>query len=97
MPQLNINVPPELWHAIEAQGDQQGDGPVGIVFRALSEYLDGGRDRLYQVSTSSALVEGVSDGAVEIGTLRKYGDHWSASGHRNTPKHSVFRGTTCTS
>jgi acetolactate decarboxylase len=74
MPQLNINVHPELWHAIEAQGNQQGDGPVGIIFRALSEYLDGGRDRLYQVSTSSALVEGVSDGAVEIGTLRKYGD-----------------------
>ena len=74
MPQLNINISWELWHTIEAQGDQQGDGPIGIVFRALSEYLDGGRDRLYQVSTSSALVEGVSDGAVEIGTLRKYGD-----------------------
>jgi hypothetical protein len=57
MPQLNINVPPELWQAIEAQGDQQGDGAIEIIFSALSEYLDNSRDRLYQVSTSSALVE----------------------------------------
>ena len=41
MPQLNINVPPELWQAIEAQGDRQGDGPVEIVFSALSEYREG--------------------------------------------------------
>jgi acetolactate decarboxylase len=74
MPQLNLNVPPELWQAIEAQCEQQGDGLAEIVFSALSEYLDNSRDRLYQVSTSSALVEGVCDGAVEIGTLRKYGD-----------------------
>jgi acetolactate decarboxylase len=74
MPQFNINVPPEIWQAIEAQGDQEGDRPVEIVFSALSEYLDNSRDRLYQVSTSSALVEGVCDGAVEVGTLRKYGD-----------------------
>ena len=41
MPQLNINVPSELWQAIEAQGDRQGDGPVEIVFSALSEYREG--------------------------------------------------------
>jgi hypothetical protein len=40
---------------MEAQGDQQGDDPVEVVFSALSEYLDNSRDRLYQVSTSSAL------------------------------------------
>ena len=40
MPQFNINVPPELWQAIEAQGDQQGAGPVEIVFSALAEYRE---------------------------------------------------------
>ena len=40
MAHLNINVPPELWRAIDAQGDRQGDGPVEIVFSALSEYRE---------------------------------------------------------
>jgi acetolactate decarboxylase len=74
MPQLNINVPPELWRALEMQGNEQGESHAGIVFSALSEYFDNSRDRLYQVSTSSALVEGVSEGALDVGTLRKYGD-----------------------
>jgi acetolactate decarboxylase len=74
MPQLNINVPPELWRALEIQGHEQGDSPAAIVLSALSEYVENSRDRLYQVSTSSALVEGASEGTLEVGTLRKYGD-----------------------
>jgi len=74
MPQLNINVPSELWSALEIQGYERDDSPTGIVLSALSEYFDNNRDRLYQVSTSSALVEGVSEGALDVGTLRKYGD-----------------------
>jgi acetolactate decarboxylase len=74
MPQLNINIPSELWRALEMQGNEQGDTHSGIVLSALSEYFDNSRDRLYQVSTSSALVEGVSEGALDVGTLRKYGD-----------------------
>ena len=74
MPQLNINIPPELWRALEMQGNEQGDSHAGIVLSALSEYFDNSRDRLYQVSTSSALVEGVCEGALDVGTLLKYGD-----------------------
>src|SRR5271155_1995037 len=74
MPQLNINIPPELWRALEMQGNEQGDSHAGIVLSALSEYFENSRDRLYQVSTSSALVEGVCEGALDVGTLRKYGD-----------------------
>lgn len=74
MPQLTLNLASELWRAIEAECDQQRDAPAEIVLGALSEYLENGRDRLYRVSTSIALVEGVCDGAVDIATLRKYGD-----------------------
>jgi acetolactate decarboxylase len=74
MPQLNIDVPQELWQALEDHSDHQGDVPAEIVVSALSEYLDNSRDRLYQVSTTSALVEGVCEGAVNVSTLRKYGD-----------------------
>jgi acetolactate decarboxylase len=74
MPQLNVNIPPELWRALEIQGNELGDSHAGIVLNALSEYLDNSRDRLYQVSTSCALVEGVCEGALDVGTLRNYGD-----------------------
>ncbi|MEG9438396.1 acetolactate decarboxylase [Edaphobacter sp. HDX4] len=74
MPQLNINLPPELWSVLELHGSERGDSPDAIVISALSEYFHNNRDRLYQVSTSGALVEGVCDGALEVGTLRKYGD-----------------------
>jgi acetolactate decarboxylase len=74
MSQLNINIPAEMWRALEMQGNERGDSPADIVLSALSEYFNNSRDRLYQVSISNALVEGVCEGAVEIGTLRKYGD-----------------------
>jgi len=32
------------------------------------------RSTLYQVSTANALIEGIYDGAVRVGTLRKHGD-----------------------
>jgi len=74
MLQLNINVPPELWRAMQAQGNEQGDSPDDIVLGALSEYLENSRNRIYQISTSSALVEGVGEGTLDVGTLRRYGD-----------------------
>jgi len=74
MPELTVNLTPDMWKAIRVEGDQHGDDPAEIILSALSEYFDNSRDRLYQVSTSSALVEGVAEGAVDIGTLRKYGD-----------------------
>ena len=60
MPQFNINVRPELWQAIETQCDQQGDGPVEIVFSALSEYREG---HLYDLSIHD--ISPVLTGALE--------------------------------
>jgi acetolactate decarboxylase len=42
---------------------------------ALSEYLQVSHSTLFQVSTSAALVQGVYQGAVRVGTLREHGDH----------------------
>jgi acetolactate decarboxylase len=74
MPELTVNLTPDMWNAMRVEGDQHGDDPAEIILNALSEYFDNSRDRLYQVSTSNALVEGVAEGAVDIATLRKYGD-----------------------
>jgi acetolactate decarboxylase len=45
-----------------------------IVSTALAEYLQVSHHTLYQVSTATALVEGIYQGAVRVGTLREHGD-----------------------
>jgi acetolactate decarboxylase len=45
-----------------------------IVSKALAEYLQVAHHTLYQVSTATALVEGIYQGAVRVGTLRQHGD-----------------------
>jgi acetolactate decarboxylase len=45
-----------------------------IVRKALAEYLQVSHHTLYQVSTATALVEGIYQGAVRVGTLREHGD-----------------------
>ncbi|HTG62769.1 MAG TPA: acetolactate decarboxylase, partial [Terriglobia bacterium] len=45
-----------------------------IVSKALAEYFDVAHHTLYQVSTATALVEGIYQGAVRVGTLREHGD-----------------------
>jgi acetolactate decarboxylase len=45
-----------------------------IVTKALADYFDVAHHTLYQVSTATALVEGIYQGAVRVGTLREHGD-----------------------
>jgi hypothetical protein len=45
-----------------------------IIPKALAEYLRVSHHTLYQVSTATALVEGIYQGAVRVGTLREHGD-----------------------
>jgi len=42
--------------------------------RDMKEYPQGAHHTLYQVSTATALVEGIYQGAVRVGTLREHGD-----------------------
>ena len=45
-----------------------------IVSKALAEYLQVAHHTLYQVSTATALIEGIYQGEVRVGTLREHGD-----------------------
>jgi acetolactate decarboxylase len=45
-----------------------------IVSKALADYFDVPHHTLYQVSTATALVEGIYQGAVRVGNLREHGD-----------------------
>ena len=43
--------------------------------RALAEYFEATHHTLYQISTATALVEGIYQGAVRVENLRHHGDH----------------------
>jgi acetolactate decarboxylase len=74
MQQLSCLVRDELWQKLKRQS-QENDEPVShIINRALADYLGFEAHTIYQVSTSTALVEGIYQGVVRAGTLRQHGD-----------------------
>lgn len=74
MPRLDTTISPGLWGALLDHARKTHDSLAHIVSRALAEYLQVPHHTLYQVSTATALVEGVYQGAVRVGTLREHGD-----------------------
>src|SRR4051812_50006376 len=59
-----------LWQALQAHSRRTHEPIRHIVSAALSDYLQVSHSTLHQVSTSGALVEGIYDGAVGVGTLQ---------------------------
>jgi acetolactate decarboxylase len=74
MPQLNSTISPGLWRALLTYAERTKEPLAHIVSKALAEYLQVAHHTLYQVSTANALVEGIYQGAVRVGTLREHGD-----------------------
>jgi acetolactate decarboxylase len=74
MPQLAFTISPGLWDAIQTRANKAQEPVAHIVNRALADYLDAAHHTVYQVSTATALVEGVYQGAVRIANLREHGD-----------------------
>jgi acetolactate decarboxylase len=74
MHDLHSRISDGLWQALEARAKASGDPIRHIVAAALAEHLGTEHRTLFQVSTSTALVEGVYQGAVRVGTLREHGN-----------------------
>jgi acetolactate decarboxylase len=74
MQQLSCLVRDELWQRLQRQSRDGGEPVSHIVNSALANYLGAEAHTLYQVSTSTALVEGIYQGVVRAGTLREHGD-----------------------
>jgi acetolactate decarboxylase len=74
MPRLDTAVSPGLWQALQDHAQRTREPLAHIVSRALADYLQVSQHTLYQVSTATALVQGIYQGAVRIGTLREHGD-----------------------
>ena len=74
MPQLDCTLSIGLWELLRGQSQKTKEPVSLIVSKALADYFDVIHHTLYQVSTSTALVEGIYHGAVRIGTLREHGN-----------------------
>lgn len=74
MPPLETMISPGLWQALLGHARSSHESLAHVVSKALAEYLQIAHHTLYQVSTSTALVQGIYQGAVHVGTLREHGD-----------------------
>lgn len=74
MQQLSCLIRDALWDLLERRSREHDEPISHIVNSALADYLSGDAHTLYQVSTSTALVEGIYQGVVRAGTLREHGD-----------------------
>ena len=72
--ELNTTIAGGLWQALLDHARRTHEPLSHIVSQALAEYLQVSHHTLYQVSTAAALVEGIYQGAVRVGTLREHGD-----------------------
>lgn len=71
---LHLKLPAALWSALEERHRQTGEPIAHIVRAALADQLQIEHHTLYQVSTSTALVEGIYRGAVTVRQLLEHGD-----------------------
>jgi acetolactate decarboxylase len=74
MEQLKATISRGVWRALVDHAERTREPLSHIVNKALAEYLQVSHHTLYQVSTATALVEGIYQGAVRVGTLREHGD-----------------------
>jgi len=74
MPRLDTVISQGLWAALLDHARRTHEPLAHVASRALAEYLQVSHHTLYQVSTATALVEGIYQGAVRVGTLREHGD-----------------------
>src|SRR6266404_13326 len=74
MPNLSVIIPDSLVRILNDAVARRATSPDSLVTAALSQYFQTGRHRAYQISTSAALVQGVSEGAVSSRKLLANGD-----------------------
>jgi acetolactate decarboxylase len=74
MPELNCEVSTGLWRLLQDRSHRTNEPIAHVVNKALADYFEIAHHTLYQVSTATALVEGIYQGAVRVETLREHGD-----------------------
>jgi acetolactate decarboxylase len=73
VPTLTCDISETLMRALHARSRQTGEPVAHIVMSSLADTLEIDHSTLFQVSTSTALVEGVYGGVVTIAELKQHG------------------------
>jgi len=71
---LNVSVSESLYQALQKRCLETGETIDHLVQDSLAKALGVEHHTLYQVSTSTALVQGVYQGCVNVGTIKSHGD-----------------------
>jgi len=71
---LRARLSASLWQALQARHRATGESIDHIVRAALADHLQVDHSTLFQISSSTALVEGIYKGEVTVGALREHGD-----------------------
>jgi acetolactate decarboxylase len=71
---LETTISDALWTALQERAATLGQPLRQVVQEALAEALDVAHHSMFQVSTSGALVEGLYQGTLTVGDLRRHGD-----------------------
>ena len=71
---LQTTISDSVWAALQKRATLLDQPVRQVVQDALAEALDLAHHSLFQVSTSGALVEGLYQGAMTVGDLRRHGD-----------------------
>jgi acetolactate decarboxylase len=74
MTRVECTISSGLWQLLQEHAAATRQSVSSIVNRALADYFEAAHDTPYQISTSTALVEGIYQGAVRVGNLREHGD-----------------------
>jgi acetolactate decarboxylase len=74
MSTLTVDIPTSLKIALDKEIARVGGDDSTVITAALAEYLGTPVHTLFQISTSGALVAGVSDRAVSVRTILEHGD-----------------------
>jgi acetolactate decarboxylase len=74
MANLAVTIPSSLELALRDHSTQRNTSLDSLVSEAMSQYLQSYSRRMYQISTSTALVEGVYSGFVLSSALLEHGD-----------------------
>ena len=74
MPNLTVTIPTSLAAILNDAVSRRASSVDSFVIAALSQYFKADRHRAYQISTSAALVQGVSEGAISSQNLLANGN-----------------------
>ncbi len=71
---IQSRISSSLWQAILERCKRTGETPDHVIEAALAEELDIKHHTLFQVSTSTALVQGIYNGCMTVGEIKKHGN-----------------------